>query len=178
MTVDELHPGIPRRVEGQLGENLLGSRFRHEGDAGTAHGQQRRSPTPQSGAVGFVLEFTRSGQQAVVFVDFGFGFAVGISGDNAVVGAFRHDDPETNVGAAYVYAALLSLDDDGNGIPDACEPLLGDLNSDGVVNSADLIILLAFWGPCPPPPLECLGDLNADEVVGVADLLILLGNWS
>lgn len=108
----------------------------------------------------------------------GFGLAVGISGDNAVVGALKHDDPETNVGAAYVYAALLSLDDDGNGIPDACEPLLGDLNSDGVVNSADLIILLAFWGPCPPPPLECLGDLNVDEVVGVADLLILLGNWS
>ena len=108
----------------------------------------------------------------------GFGLAVGISGDNAVVGALKHDDPETNIGAAYVYAALLSLDDDGNGIPDACEPLLGDLNSDGVVNSADLIILLAFWGSCPPPPLECLGDLNADEVVGVADLLILLGNWS
>ncbi len=108
----------------------------------------------------------------------GFGLAVGISGDNAVVGALKHDDPETSIGAAYVYAALLSLDDDGNGIPDACEPLLGDLNSDGVVDSADLIILLAFWGPCPPPPLKCLGDLNADEVVGVADLLILLGNWS
>ncbi|MEE8153836.1 MAG: hypothetical protein V3T53_02625 [Phycisphaerales bacterium] len=107
-----------------------------------------------------------------------FGFAVGISEDNAVVGAFKHDDPETNIGAAYVYAALLSLDDDGNGIPDACEVPLGDLNSDGVVGTADLIILLAFWGPCPPPPLECLGDLNADEVVGAADLLILLANWS
>ena len=107
-----------------------------------------------------------------------FGFAVGISGDNAVVGAFGHDDPEADSGAAYVYAALLSRDDKGNGIPDACEPPLGDLNSDGVVGAADLLILLAFWGPCPPPPLECLGDLNADEVVGVADLLILLANWS
>lgn len=107
-----------------------------------------------------------------------FGYAVGIHEDNAVVGASGHDDPESGIGAAYVYAALLSLDDDGNGIPDACESLVGDLNSDGEVSAADLIILLAFWGNCPPPPLECLGDLDGDEVVGAADLLVLLANWS
>lgn len=107
-----------------------------------------------------------------------FSGAVAIDGGLVIAGARLHDDLGSSSGSAYVFDPLADTDVNNNGIPDACEPPLGDLNSDGVVNSADLIILLAFWGPCPPPPLECLGDLNADEVVGVADLLILLGNWS
>lgn len=108
----------------------------------------------------------------------GFGGAVAIDGGLAIAGAPSHDDLGSSSGSAYVFDAFADTDVNNNGIPDACEPPLGDLNSDGVVGAADLIILLAFWGPCPPPPLECLGDLNADEVVGVADLLILLVNWS
>ncbi|MCH7847045.1 MAG: hypothetical protein IIB53_01660 [Planctomycetes bacterium] len=107
-----------------------------------------------------------------------FSGAVAIDGGLVIAGARSHDDLGSSSGSAYVFDPLADTDVNNNGIPDACEPWLGDLNSDGVVNSADLIILLAFWGPCPPPPLECLGDLNADEVVGVADLLILLANWS
>lgn len=107
-----------------------------------------------------------------------FGLAVAISDGQVVVGAYRHDDLGSSAGAAYIFDPLAEADLNNNGIPDACEPAFGDLNSDGVVGAADLIILLAFWGPCPPPPLECLGDLNADEVVGAADLLILLANWS
>ena len=52
-----------------------------------------------------------------------------------------------------------------------------DLNGDGVVNSNDLLILLAFWGPCPDPPTACTPDLDFDGVVGVSDLLILLADW-
>jgi len=51
---------------------------------------------------------------------------------------------------------------------------IADLNCDGVVNGADLSILLAAWGPCA----GCAADLNQDGVVNGADLSILLANWS
>ncbi len=51
-----------------------------------------------------------------------------------------------------------------------------DLDGDGIVGVADLLILLANWGPCLPKG-ECPADLNDDGSVGVADLLILLANW-
>ena len=50
----------------------------------------------------------------------------------------------------------------------------GDLNGDGVVNGADLSIMLGEWGKCP----GCNGDLNGDGVVNGADLSILLSNWT
>ena len=52
-----------------------------------------------------------------------------------------------------------------------------DLNGDGVVDSSDLLILLAFWGPCPDPPTACTPDLDFDGNVGASDLLILLSSW-
>ena len=49
----------------------------------------------------------------------------------------------------------------------------GDINGDGVVNTADLLVLLGEWGwPC-----SC-ADVNYDGIVNVEDLLILLGNWT
>ena len=50
----------------------------------------------------------------------------------------------------------------------------GDLNNDGIVNGADLGILLALWGP-----ITCGadGDLNNDCKVDGADLGVLLANW-
>ncbi len=69
-----------------------------------------------------------------------------------------------------------------------------DLNGDGSVDIADLLALLAAWGPCPDPPEDCVGDLepcvscaspsacpadlDGDCNVGIADFLILLANWS
>ena len=49
-----------------------------------------------------------------------------------------------------------------------------DINGDGEVNGADLGILLASWGPCPPP---CPADINGDGVVNGADLGLLLAAW-
>jgi len=49
----------------------------------------------------------------------------------------------------------------------------GDLNCDGVVNGADLLIMLSSWGPCA----GCPGDLNNDGVINGADLLIMLSSW-
>jgi hypothetical protein len=46
----------------------------------------------------------------------------------------------------------------------------GDFNGDGVVDGADLTILLGDWG-------GSAADLNGDGLVDGADLTILLGNW-
>jgi probable HAF family extracellular repeat protein len=50
---------------------------------------------------------------------------------------------------------------------------LGDLDGDGAVGAADLVALLAVWGPCP----GCPADLDRDGTVGVGDLLVLLAAW-
>jgi hypothetical protein len=47
----------------------------------------------------------------------------------------------------------------------------GDLNADGLVNGADLGLLLGAWGSGGS------ADLNADGIVNGADLGILLGAW-
>jgi hypothetical protein len=57
------------------------------------------------------------------------------------------------------------------------EPLvLGDLDCSGEVGFADLSILLAAWGPCPPTG-GCPADLDGDGMVAFTDLTALLGNW-
>ncbi len=52
----------------------------------------------------------------------------------------------------------------------------GDLDGDGDVDTADLVLLLGAWGPCDDCN-DCPADLDDDCVVGAADLVILLGNW-
>ncbi len=73
-------------------------------------------------------------------------------------------------------AANPQLDADGSGILDECEDR-GDFNGDGVVNTIDLLALLAAWGDCPTPPEPCPIDVNGDGTVSVLDLLTLLANW-
>ncbi len=52
----------------------------------------------------------------------------------------------------------------------------GDIDGDGLVGVADLLILLAGWGSCGDCK-DCPTDVNGDCAVGVADLLSLLANW-
>lgn len=52
-----------------------------------------------------------------------------------------------------------------------------DLNGDGVVDGADLGILLGAWGPCPGGGEPCPADLTGAGAVSGADLGILLGEW-
>jgi hypothetical protein len=52
-------------------------------------------------------------------------------------------------------------------------PAPGDIDGDGDVDTTDLLLLLAAWGPCP----GCPEDINGDGTVNTADLLLLLGNW-
>ena len=56
-------------------------------------------------------------------------------------------------------------------------PILGDLNGDGIVNGADLAILLGCWGTVTNPACTP-ADLNADGAVNGADLAVQLGNWT
>ncbi|MFO0873400.1 MAG: hypothetical protein U0575_05455 [Phycisphaerales bacterium] len=53
---------------------------------------------------------------------------------------------------------------------------IADLNHDGLVNGADLGILLAAWGTCPAG--ACPADLNCDGKVDGGDLGVLLAQWT
>jgi hypothetical protein len=70
------------------------------------------------------------------------------------------------------------LDNDGDLLydgddPDCAASCVGDVNGDLVVDTADLVALLAAWGPCP----GCDEDINGDDVVDTADLVALLAAW-
>jgi hypothetical protein len=54
-------------------------------------------------------------------------------------------------------------------------PCIADLFGDGIVNGADLGILLAGWGACGTG--TCAADLNGDGQVNGADLGIVLAGW-
>jgi len=82
------------------------------------------------------------------------GGAVAIHDGRIFVGA---PGDENDTGAAYVFTA----------------PIAGDIDGDGDVDTADLLALLAAWGPCE----ACPEDINGDGTVNTEDLLILLGNW-
>lgn len=49
-----------------------------------------------------------------------------------------------------------------------------DLNFDGFVNSADIGLLIADWGPC----VGCTADVNGDGVVNSGDLGLLIAAWT
>ncbi len=54
-------------------------------------------------------------------------------------------------------------------------PCIADLYVDGIVNGADLGIVLANWGACGAG--TCAADLNGDGQVNGADLGIVLAGW-
>lgn len=62
--------------------------------------------------------------------------------------------------------------DSGGNVFDVSCGVPGDLNGDGVVNSADLAMLLGQWG------FDGSADLTADGTVDAADLSMLLGYWT
>ena len=49
----------------------------------------------------------------------------------------------------------------------------GDINADGVVNSLDLVAVLATWGPCT----NCDEDFDFTGAVGTYELVSILANW-
>lgn len=62
-----------------------------------------------------------------------------------------------------------------DGFSDAAPRRPGDVDLDGVVNTADLLQLLTHWGVVMPG--DAPADFNNDGVVSVVDLLTLLTHW-
>lgn len=58
----------------------------------------------------------------------------------------------------------------------AYEWCVGDLDGDGIIDGADLGILLTGWGECDPE-VPCLGDLDGDGMVDGSDIGTQLANW-
>ena len=55
----------------------------------------------------------------------------------------------------------------------AANPCPADLNGDGMVNGADVGLMVAQWGACA----GCSGDLNGDGIVNGADFGLLIAAW-
>jgi hypothetical protein len=89
------------------------------------------------------------------------GYAVAISGGGDTVAAGTISDDTT--GSVRVFDL---------------EPSVADTDCDGLVDTTDLLTLLADWGPCPLACPPCIGDFNGDCMVDITDLLILLGEWT
>ncbi len=80
-----------------------------------------------------------------------------------VIGASTTPNGKVRTGKAYVFEQ---------------NHLLGDLNGDGCVDTADWgIFLPAFGNPCPAWPMGCPTDLNCDGVTDAADLSLFLSVW-
>jgi len=71
----------------------------------------------------------------------------------------------------FIDATMPSILDDAESTLIASVP--GDLNGDGVVDGADLGLLLSLWGTS-----DSLADLNGDGTIDGADLGLLLANWT
>ena len=70
-------------------------------------------------------------------------------------------------------------DADADGTLDACQvaSCQGDLDGNGVVDGADLALLLGAWQSDPNGSVDPEYDLNLDGVINGQDLALLLGNW-
>jgi formylglycine-generating enzyme required for sulfatase activity len=67
------------------------------------------------------------------------------------------------------------VDGDQNGVPDVCEvdPCPADITGNGLVNGADLGLMLAAWGSDGSE--QPGADINADGIVNGADLAFVIG---
>jgi hypothetical protein len=55
-----------------------------------------------------------------------------------------------------------------------CSGHPGDVNGDTFVNVADLLAVIAAWGPCA----GCAADLDGNGIVNIADLLFVIAHWT
>ncbi len=96
-------------------------------------------------------------------------------GDNCPVdfNPGQADCDNDGIGDLCAIGSGMSPDCQPDGIPDVCDTCPADLTGDGMVNAADLALLLGAWGPNPG---HC-ADFNNDGAVNAADLALLLGSW-
>ncbi|MCP3904049.1 MAG: hypothetical protein GY715_10485, partial [Planctomycetes bacterium] len=132
--------------------------------------------TPRQGR-GFV--FSGATGQMISYFDHPFPQAGGPVGTLFPVGFCKVGDIDGNGADDFLTCALLQ-DRFGNtdqgqlyafGLPDLCP---ADLDGTGMVDFADVLLVLAQWGPCPP---DCVADITGDGEVNFADILAVLGGW-
>lgn len=90
-----------------------------------------------------------------------------MTADNAICPANTFIIYSWSLEGAEFYVDLASVK------PFSCQGPPGDLNLDGIVDGADLGLMLGAWGPCA----ACLADLNGSGNVDGSDLGSLLSNW-
>jgi hypothetical protein len=90
---------------------------------------------------------------------------LGIDSADSIVGLSSGNGLDPNY-----FASDLSEQDSG-----CNSELPGDANGDGVVDTNDLLLIIAGWGPCPPAP--CPGDVNGDGFIGADDILLAIAHW-
>ncbi|MHC5114408.1 MAG: hypothetical protein ACYTGP_08285 [Planctomycetota bacterium] len=54
-------------------------------------------------------------------------------------------------------------------------PCAADLNDNGAVDFADILVIIGAWGPCPVDC--CPEDLNGNGQVDFADILVVIAEW-
>jgi len=54
-------------------------------------------------------------------------------------------------------------------------PCAADLNDNGQVDFADILVIIGAWGPCPVDC--CPEDLNGNGQVDFADILVVIAQW-
>ena len=63
--------------------------------------------------------------------------------------------------------------------PGVPEPVLGDVDFDSVLTPADMLALIAAWGPCPELiDVSCPADINGDQNVDAQDLSSFIRLWN
>jgi parallel beta-helix repeat protein len=53
----------------------------------------------------------------------------------------------------------------------------GDANCDQAIDFADILAIIAAWGPCGGATIDCYEDLDGSGDVGFADLLLVISGW-
>ena len=120
------------------------------------------------------LDCNHNGQLDTCEIAYGFATDVNRNGipDSCDVAAGRLRDCDHNGIADVIELENPANDLNHDSILDSCLIASPDLFVDGNVNSADLAVMLSFWGTPDPR-----ADLNGDGIVGAKDAAMLLSAW-